>query len=115
MGDKDEKGHDGGCASNFLALVVGVIFFFVLLLNAPGSFLLAFTVDYCNMTIDIGQFWTFSVIISSLIFIMLKILSNDYIKWYLRLCVTLVLGYLVMFYGFHMEFPLRHYRYLIPS
>ena len=113
MADNDGKGENG--CSSFLAVVAGVIFFFLVLLNAPGSFVLALVVDFYNMTIDLGQFWTFSVFISSIILFMLKIASNNYINWYLKLCVTLVLGYLVMFYGFHMEFPLRHYHYLIPS
>lgn len=92
-----------------------ILFASAVFLNAPGASLLAIVVDSVGLRLDLGQVWTFSIIISVLIFIMLKLISNNYINQYLKLCSVVILFYLVAYFGFHSETALRHYHYLIPD
>src|ERR1035438_4884282 len=104
MGDKDENSHGG--RSSFSAVVAIVILFSLVFINSPGVLFLALIVEICNITLDIGQFWTFSIIISSFIYIILKLMVNNHINWYIKLCLVVSIFYMVAYFGFHQGFAL---------
>jgi len=113
MADKEEHGHDG--CSSFLAVVVLLVLVGCIFLNSPGAAVLAFIVDGFNLSLDVGQFWTFSIIISILTYILLKIFNNEHNSIYIKLCFIVTLIYLVAYFGFHSVRALQHWRYLVPS
>lgn len=113
MGEREEKGHDG--CSSVLAVVAIVILFFLVFVNAPGAALLALIVDYCHISLDVGQYWTFSLVISLLVYILLNLSLKDSVTHYVGLCFAVLILYLVAHFGLHLGFAMRHYHYLIPA
>ena len=80
----------------------------------PGMLIVSLVKSCLNIKIDVGQMWTFSIIMSVAVFYGFFYKNkNEAIKRYLILCLTIVAFSAILHFGFKSEFPSISIKYFI--
>ncbi|HLP57228.1 MAG TPA: hypothetical protein VK186_00290 [Candidatus Deferrimicrobium sp.] len=91
-----------------------VVFTFAVLLLfflAPGMAILAISRQLLSLNLDIGQMWTFSVVISAIIFALIFHIRKSFIDastTHIVIALVIVGLYLISFFGLKADFPKHH-------
>jgi hypothetical protein len=85
-----------------LVLALGLMF-----INVPGMVLLGTLKLSILNSLDTGQLWAFSLIISSIFFITIFIIKKEIktaLILYLSICMSFVFIFLILYFGFKIDY-----------
>lgn len=112
MGNQGEK--SGGILGTIGEFAFVLIILVLLTLFMPGMLVLSIFKTISGMTLDYGQMWTFSILLSIAILIVIRLLVVDIgkaLKTYAIICGLIVALMLVLHFGFKIAAPLRFLGY----
>jgi len=99
------KDSDNGGSPIFIFLV-GLLVVSVVFVFSPGMVLMSCMQLLSHMTLDIGQMWTFSIVLSIIIGLVLwSIYKDKTLTIYPILCLTIVACCLIAHFGLKASFP----------
>ncbi len=106
----NNKNNDGG--NPLLTLLLILLFVTIIFVFCPGMMVMSIIQSSFHTTLDIGQMWTFSIIISVALFGTLYFSTKENaIKLYLSLCLLIVVSGAIAHFGIKASLPSRFISY----
>lgn len=108
----NKKGEEGGLGSVLFFIGLAIVLALLVFVFSPGMLVMSMIQVFFSTALDIAQMWTFSIILSIIIFFCIYLINNDRsVIIYPIICAAIVIIFTVSHFGFKAEFPVSFISY----